>query len=91
MARGVNGRSASARGHRRADRLTYFLAGGVERDVECSKRLARDPLTLCQQAEQDVFGPDETVVELPGLVLGVDQDSPGAVREPFEHTSTLPP
>jgi hypothetical protein len=29
------------------------------------------------------------VMEAPGLVLGVDQRSPGPVSEPFEHAPTL--
>jgi hypothetical protein len=32
-----------------------------------------------------VLGPDEAVVEEPGLLLGEHEDPPGTVGEPFEH------
>jgi len=68
-----------------ADDLLNLLADGVQRDTQGLERLRRDSLTLVDQAEQDVLGPDVVVVQHPGLLLGQDDDTAGAVCEPLEH------
>ena len=67
------------------DDLLDLLANGVQRDAEGLQRLGCDPLALVDQAEEDVLGADVVVVEHPGLLLGQDDDTAGAVGEPLEH------
>ena len=67
------------------DDLLDLLAHGVQRDAERLQGLGRDAFALVDQAEQDVLGPDVVVVEHPGLLLGQDDDTAGAVGEPLEH------
>jgi hypothetical protein len=42
-----------------------------------------------KQAEEDVLGSDETMVEAAGFFLGQYQDTPGLVSEPLEHLRKL--
>ena len=67
------------------DDLLDLLAHGVQGDPERLQRLGGDAFTLVDQAEQDVLGPDVVVVQHPGLLLGQDDDTAGAVGEPLEH------
>ena len=67
-----------------ADDLLDLGAHGLERDAERLERLGRDALTLVDQAEQDVLGPDVVVVEEPRLFLREDHDPPCPVGEALE-------
>ena len=68
-----------------ADDLLDLRAHGLERDAERLERLGRDALTLVDQAEQDVLGPDVVVVEEPRFLLREDHDPSGPVGEALEH------
>ena len=68
-----------------ADDLLDLRAHGLERDAERLERLGRDALTLVDQAEQDVLGPDVVVVEEARLFLREDHDPSGPVGEALEH------
>ena len=67
-----------------ADDLLDLGAHGLERDAERLERLGRDALTLVDQAEQDVLGPDVVVVEQPRLLLREDHDPSCSVGEALE-------
>ena len=55
---------------------------GFERDAERLERLGGDALTLVDQAQQDVLGPDEVRVEK--AFLGARTTTrPGSIRETF--------
>ena len=74
-------------GRRRAggtDRLLDLLAHRLERDAEGLERLGGEPVTLVDQTEQDVLGPDEAVVEEARLFLGQYQHPSCPVSEPLE-------
>jgi len=47
-------------------------------DAEALQSLGGHSLTLVDEAEEDVLGPDVVVVEHPGLFLGQDDDAPCA-------------
>ena len=79
---------ARRRGAAVADDLLDLRAHGLEGDAEGLERLGRDALTLVDQAEQDVLGPDVVVVEQARLFLRQDHDSPGPVGEAFEHVAS---
>src|SRR6185437_249425 len=72
-----------------ADDVLALLADGVQRDTERFQSLGGDPLTLVDQAEQDVLRPDVVVVEHLGLFLGQDDDAASAVGESLEHVYSL--
>ena len=72
-----------------ADDVLDLLADGVEGDPEAFERLGRDTLTLVDQAQQDVLGPDVVVVEHLRLFLGEDDDATGTVGESLEHVWLL--
>ncbi len=72
-----------------ADDLLDLLADTLQRDAEALERLGSDAFTLVDQAEQDVLGPDVVVVEHPGLFLGQDDNTTGAVGKPLEHDRSL--
>ena len=79
-------RRGSGRGRSgRADRLLDLLAHRFEADTERLERLGRHALTLVDEAQQDVLGADEVVVEQSRFFLGQDQDSSGSVSKTFEH------
>ena len=80
-------RRAGRRRTGRADRLLHLLAHGLEADPERLERLGRHALTLVDEAQQDVLGADEVVVEQSRLFLGQDQDSSGSVGETFEQVT----
>ena len=69
----------------RADDVLDLLAGGAQGDAHGLEGFGGDALTLVDQAEQQVLGPDVVVVEHPGLFLGQHDDPAGAVGEAFEH------
>ena len=69
---------------RHADRLLDLLADGLERDAHGVERLGGHALALVDEAEQDVLGPDEAVVQQPGLFLGQHQHPSGSVGESLE-------
>ena len=68
-----------------ADDLLHLGAHGLQRDAERLQRLGGDALTLVDQAQEDVLGPDVVVVEHPCLFLGKDDHATGSVRESLEH------
>ena len=73
----------------RTDGLLDLLAHGFEGDAERLERLGGRAFALVNEAEQDVLGPDEVVVEQPGLFLGQDEDPSGPVGESFEQVASL--
>ncbi len=81
---GCERRGATRGGTGRADGLFDLLPDGLEGDPQGLERLCRDALTLVNQTEQDVLGPQEVVVEKPRFLLGENQDSSGSVGEAFE-------
>ena len=70
-----------------ADDLLDLLAHGVQGDPEALQSLGSDTLTLVDQAEQDVLGPDVVVVEHARFLLRKHDHPAGPVGEPFEHRS----
>jgi hypothetical protein len=86
------GRERRRSGGRRAggaDRLLHLFADGLEADPERFECLGRDALTLVDQAQEDVLGADEVVIEKPRFLLGKYQDSSGSVGEAFEQVDRL--
>src|SRR6185369_13429505 len=69
------------------DDLLDLLADRLEGDTERLQRLGGDALTLVDEAEQDVLGPDVVVVEEPRLFLREDHDPSGSVGEALEQDS----
>ena len=84
MARGVNGGEPDGDAPP-ADGLLDLLADGLERDAEGVERLGGDSLTLVDQAEQDVLGPDVVVVEQAGFLLCEDDDPSRSIGKSLEH------
>jgi hypothetical protein len=76
---GGEGRGAGGRRAGQADGLLDLLPHGLQRDAQRLQRLGRDPFTLVDQAQEDVLGADEAVVEQPRLLLCAAQelDEPG--------------
>ena len=66
------------------DRLFDLLAHRFERDAEGLERLGGEALTLVDESEQDVLGPDEAVVEKTRLFLGQYEHPSCPVGEPLE-------
>ena len=73
----------------RPDRLLDLLAHDVKGDPQGVEGLGGDPLTLADQAQQDVLGSDEGVVEVAGFLLREYEDSAGPVCESFEQFSSF--
>ena len=65
----------------RPDRLFDLVADCFEAYAERLQRLGRHTLAFVDQAEQDVLGPDEVVVEQARLFLGQHQHPSGSVGE----------
>ncbi len=84
------GRRPGRRSSRQSDRLFDLLAHGLERHPELLQGLRRHPLTLVDEAEQDVLGTYEAVVEQPRFFLREHQDSASPVSKAFEHSDRLP-
>ena len=72
-----------------ADRLLDLLAHGLQRDPEGLEGLGRDALTLVDETQQDVLGPDEAVIEQARFLLRQHQHPPCPVGEAFEHPDRL--
>ncbi len=89
---GPGGERRRTRGRRAggADGLLDLLADAFQADAERLEGFGGDALTLVDEAEQDVLGADEVVVEEPRFLLGENQDSSGSVSETFEQ-GDLPP
>ena len=68
-----------------ADHLFDLAADRFQGDAEALERLRRDTLTLVDEPEQDVLGPDVGVVEQPRFLLGEHHHSAGPVGKAFEH------
>jgi len=51
------------------------------------KGFGRDPLALVDEAEKNVLGTDEAVIEQARFLLRQHQHPPCPVREAFEHQS----
>ncbi len=58
---------------RRSNRLLDLFAHSLERDTKRLKRLGRNSFALMYEAEQDVLGPDEAVVQEARFLLSQDQ------------------
>src|SRR5207302_11471666 len=61
-----------------------LLPHGLQRDPEGLEGLGCDALTLVDEAQQDVLGTDEVVVEQARFLLSEDEHSSGSVCEAFE-------
>ena len=85
MARGVNGGEPVVDEPAGPMVSCDLLAHGLQADPKGLERLGRHALTLVDEAQQDVLGADEIVVEQSRLFLGQDQDPSGSVSETFEH------
>ena len=68
-----------------ADDLLDLRPDRFERDAERLERLCRDALTLVDQAQQDVLGPDVVVVQHAGLFLRQHDDATGPIGKPLKH------
>ena len=66
------------------DRLLDLLAYGLERDAEGLERLRGESLALVDEAEQDVLGPDEAVVQKARFLLSQDQHPACPIGESLE-------
>lgn len=71
------------------DNLDDAGADRIAFDLRHFKGFRGDSLTLGDEAEEEVLGPDVVVLEAARLILGEDDDPPGAVGEPFEHVTSL--
>jgi hypothetical protein len=80
----VPGRSLTAV----ADDFLDLRADSFQRDAERLEGLRGNSLTLMNQAEQDVLGPDVVVVQEPRFLLGEDDDPAGTVGEALEQGKT---
>ena len=69
------------------DGFSHLLSNSLEADAKGPQRLGRYAVALVDEAEQDVLGADEVVVEEPRFLLGQHQDSSGTVGEALEHVS----
>ena len=78
-------RGAGRRRARQADGLLDLLAHRFERDPELLERLGGNALALVDQAEKDVLGADEAVVEQARFLLREYQHSPRPISKAFEH------
>jgi len=72
-----------------ADDLLDLRPHRIKGDAERLESLGRDTLTLVDESEQDVLGPDVVVVEHPRLFLGEDDHPAGTVGESLEHQRSL--
>src|SRR5207302_7815743 len=61
-----------------------LLPHGLQRDPEGLEGLGCDALTLVDEAQQDVLGTDEVVVEQARFLLSEDEHSSGSICEAFE-------
>ena len=64
---------------------------GASSTPSCSNAWAATPSPSDDQAEQDVLGADEPVVEEACLLLGEDEDSASPIGESFERAPSLAP
>jgi hypothetical protein len=74
-----------------ADDGLDLVPGAVERHPEALEGTACEPVRLAEEPEQDVLGADVVVLQLPGFLLGKDDNVPGAVSESFEHATRVQP
>ncbi len=66
---------------------THFLDG----DVEGLEHARGQAFLLAEEAEQDVLGADVVVLQGTRFVLREDDDLPGTLCEPFEHSEPIVP
>jgi hypothetical protein len=71
------------------DDLLDLLAHALQGDAETLQSLGSHPLTLVDETQEDVLGPDVVVVEHPGLFLGQDDNPSRSIGEPLEHLLVL--
>ena len=69
------------------DGLLDLLPHGLQRDAQRLQRLGRDALTLVDQAQEDVLGANEAVVQQARLLLCEHKNSTSPVCESFEHST----
>ena len=70
-----------------ADGLLDLLPDSLQRDAERLERLGRDALTLVDQAQEDVLGADEAVVQQARFLLCEHKHPTSPVCESFEHST----
>ncbi len=87
---GPGRKSGGAAQWRRAppDRQFHRLPHYLEADVERGQRLGRHAVALPDEAQQEVLGADEVVVQQARFFLGTDEDQPRPVSEALEHRSS---
>src|SRR3954465_5146420 len=74
-----------------ADDLLDLTPYCFQADVHHDHRLRRDAFALVYQPQQHVLGADVVVVEQARFFLCEHDNSPGAIREPFEPCASLAP
>jgi hypothetical protein len=72
-------------GARWLNSVAHGLANGLQRDTYLGEGLGSNAVPLMEEAEQEVLGADETVVEITRLFLSQHQDPTSTVIEPLEH------
>src|SRR5947209_1079003 len=65
-------------------------AHAVGGNIQALQDLAGDALTLADDPQQDVLGPDRAVVEALGFFLGQNDDPPGALCKSLKHCDDVP-
>ncbi len=71
------------------DDVGDLLSGPVESGPGGHQRPRRGTLTVRQDPEQKVLGPDVPVAESPGLFLGKSDDPAGTIAESLAHAKTV--
>ena len=74
----------------RPDRLLHLFTHSFQTDAQRFQRLGCHALTLVDEAEQDVLGPDEVVVQQARFFLGQHQHSSGSVGKAFKQRCQPP-
>jgi hypothetical protein len=82
-------RGAGPSSGRNRDRFFDLESDRVEGDIELRESAGGNALFLANQAEEEVLGPDETVVEQAAFFLSQDEYPASAVRESFKHSQSL--
>jgi len=74
---------------RQTDCLFDLLTHRFQRDVKLGDRPGRHAITFVDKSEQDVFGPDEAVVQESRFLLSQDQYPTGTIGKTLEHAPSL--
>ena len=74
----------------RPDLLLHLPAHRFQGHPAALQGLGGEAIALVHEAEQDVLGTDETMVEEPCFYLCQHEDAPGSVGEALKHGPSLP-